>query len=633
LPDYIVWGVIDWKFRHQRPQHLATELAAAGRRVLYISSNFQADHRAGFVAEDLNGSGNLYQVKLFLQKPQIIYFTTPDQKAAAQLRRDLGQLLNWCGSKDVVSIVQHPFWYPVASSLPDNRVIYDCIDDHAGFGNSSEDVLALEDKLFRHADLTVVTSAHLREMAAVRTERVEIIRNAADYAFFSNGPATTYQDPDGRPIIGYYGAIANWLDLDLIAAVAEHFTHCTILLVGADTISARARLGHCTNVRFVGEVEYGRLPFFLYAFDVCLVPFKVIPLTLATNPVKVYEYLSAGRPVVSVDLPEMAEFFELVHVAKTSDEFISNIAKVLAAPQSEHQIEARKQFAKLQTWQHRVANLIDFSERPMSEPMVSIVVVTFNNLEFTKRCLDSVVTHSGYPNVEIIVVDNASSDGSREYLQNWANSAPARQVILNDSNRGFAAANNQGMAIAKGDYLVLLNNDTVVTSGWARTMMRHLERNPDIGLLGPVTNNIGNEAKVDVAYRDLAEMPRVSGAYTRNHMGQIFDLRTLAFFCVMLRRDVYERVGALDEAYGLGFFEDDDYCRRVQQIGLRVVCARDVFVHHHLSASFMKMDTKARRQLFATNKEIYEAKWGAWIPHRHRPERSSWHKRLLLLGK
>ncbi|MFL9910550.1 glycosyltransferase [Paraburkholderia sp. RL17-337-BIB-A] len=631
-PDYIIWGVIDWKFRHQRPQQIASALAASGRRVFYISSNFQADHRAGFVAEDLNGRGNLYQVKLFLRNPQIIYFSTPGQKAASQLCQDIGKLLSWSKSTKVVSIVQHPFWYQIASSMPNNRVIYDCIDDHAGFGNNSAEVLGLEEELFKHADMTVVTSTKLKEIASARTDQVAVIRNAADYEFFSKTFGDIYRDPDGRPIIGYYGAIANWLDLDLIAAVAEHFAHCTVLLVGADTIGARGKLKRHTNIRFVGEVEYGRLPYYLHAFSVCLVPFKVIPLTLATNPVKVYEYLSAGKPVVSVDLPEIAEFSNLVHIGKTTEEFIARIADTFAAHQSDETVASRKQFAKRQTWQHRVADLIDLVQR-LDEPLVSVVIVTFNNLDFTRRCLESVVVRSDYSNLEIIVVDNASTDGSQDYLANWEKSGPGRTVILNDENTGFAAANNQGMAVAKGDYIALLNNDTVVTSGWLRTMFQHLRRHPDIGLLGPVTNNIGNEAKVDVAYKDFDDMHRAAADYTGKHMGQLFDLRTLAFFCVMLRRSVYERVGALDEAFGLGFFEDDDYNRRVQQIGLRVVCARDVFVHHHLSASFMKMDTKARRQLFARNKEIYEEKWGTWIPHRAQSQRTTRFKNLLLLGK
>lgn len=633
LPDYIVWGVIDWKFRQQRPQHIATALAASGRRVFYISSNFQADHRTGFLAEDLNDRNNLYQIKLFLRKPQVIYFSAPARDAASQLRGDVGKLLIWANSTNVVSVVQHPFWYEVASSLPNNRVIYDCIDDHAGFGNNSADVLALEEELFKHADTTVVTSGKLKEIAASRAKHVAVIRNAADYDFFSAIPERIYREPHGRPIIGYYGAIANWLDLDLIAAVAEHFGHCTVLLVGADTVSARGKLRHHENVQFVGEVEYGRLPYYLHAFDVCLVPFKVIPLTLATNPVKVYEYLSAGKPVVSVDLPEMAEFSDLTHIAKTKEEFIAGIAKTLATPRSVAVITSRQQFAKRQTWQHRVAALIELSEQQLSAPLVTVVVVTFNNLEFTKRCLDSLIAKSDYSNIEFIVVDNASSDGSREYLANWEKSGPNRCVIFNDENRGFAAANNQGLDRAKGDYFVLLNNDTIVTFGWVRTMLQHLSRHPDIGLLGPVTNNIGNEAKVDLAYINFDDMHRVSRDYTRGHMGQIFDLRTVAFFCVMMRREVYERVGRLDETYGLGFFEDDDFCRRIQQIGLRVACARDVFIHHHLSASFMKMDTRARRQLFARNKEIYEAKWGTWIPHRHPSRRPSWRKYLLPGGQ
>jgi len=101
------------------------------------------------------------------------------------------------------------------------------------------------------------------------------------------------------------------------------------------------------------------------------------------------------------------------------------------------------------------------------------------------------------------------------------------------------------------------------------------------------------------------------------HLGETFSIRTLAFFCVMMPRKVYEQVGPLDEAYGLGFYEDDDYCRRVEQAGWRLECAEDVFIHHHLSASFNKLG-KGRKELLERNRKIYEAKWGAWVPHRQR---------------
>jgi hypothetical protein len=105
-----------------------------------------------------------------------------------------------------------------------------------------------------------------------------------------------------------------------------------------------------------------------------------------------------------------------------------------------------------------------------------------------------------------------------------------------------------------------------------------------------------------------------SAGYTRRRMGQTFALRTAAFFCVMMPRSTFESVGFLDEKFNQGFFEDDDYCRRIEQIGLQIVCADDVFVHHHLSASFNLLSRAERQKLFNENRKIYESKWGRWQP-------------------
>lgn len=238
------------------------------------------------------------------------------------------------------------------------------------------------------------------------------------------------------------------------------------------------------------------------------------------------------------------------------------------------------------------------AESSAHDPKVSIVVVTYNNLDFTRACLASLDAHSQYEHMEIIVVDNASGDGTPAFLSEWVANGQNRKLILNEDNRGFAAANNQGLTVATGEYLVLLNNDTYVTPGWVRTLVRHLQRDRTIGLIGPVTNNIGNEAKIDIAYANMDQMLVESAAYTHRHIGQTYPLRIAAFFCVMMPRTTFEAVGALDEAFGRGFFEDDDYCRRIEQQGMRVVCAKDVFIHHHLSASFNKLKQQDRQQLF-----------------------------------
>jgi GT2 family glycosyltransferase len=281
--------------------------------------------------------------------------------------------------------------------------------------------------------------------------------------------------------------------------------------------------------------------------------------------------------------------------------------------------QRRDAFAKKQTWLQRTDDLVSAVEDHSLDPKVSVVVVTYNNLDLTKACLKSLDELSQYSNLEIIVVDNDSKDDSPTYLSEWVIQDQAnRKLILNDDNKGFAAANNQGLEIADGEYLALLNNDTHVTPGWIRTLVGHLKRDPSIGLIGPVTNNIGNEAKISIAYDNMEEMLSQSSAYTRRHIGQVYPLRTAAFFCVMMQRSVYQKVGNLDEVFGRGFFEDDDYCRRIETLGLRVVCAEDVFIHHQLSASFDKLKHEERQKLFEENKKIYEEKWGEWLPDSYR---------------
>ena len=616
--DYIIWGVIDWHFRHQRPQQLAKVLANTGRRVFYISSNFKNDKRSGFDVEPLDESGRLFQIKLYVNNPPVIYFTKPNDETVRQLQASIGSLLYWANAKKSVSLVQHPFWCDIAKAIPNSKLVYDCIDHHDGFGNNSNDVLALEYQLFQDADVTITTSAWLDNLASKYTQRRTLIRNACDYNHFAIKPSAVYRDSKNRKIIGYYGAIANWFDVDLILAVAEKFTDCCILLIGADTIKAQQKLHHLHNVVFIGEVPYSNLPYYLYAFDVALLPFKVIPLTLATNPVKVYEYLSAGKSVVSVNLPEIHEFNNLIKVANNTTQFLLEIFNALNTENSLSDVSARKAFARDQTWAHRANTLVTHAESSINDPVISVIVITYNNLEFTHDCLDSIEKYSDYDNMEVVVVDNGSSDGSAGFLKEWCEAEPNRKLILNDTNRGFAAANNQGLAAANGEYLVMLNNDTYVTPGWIRTLYHHLKYDNSIGIIGPVTNNIGNEAKIDIYYKDMDDMLKLSNRYTHEHLGQIFQLSTAAFFCVMLPRKVYELVGQLDEAFGLGFFEDDDYCRRIEQAGLKIICAQDVFIHHQLSASFMKLDREIRRTLFNENKKIYEQKWGHWTPHKNR---------------
>lgn len=615
--DVYLWAVIDWHFRTQRPQHLAKALAAAGHRVFYISNNFLDHVDPGFSVEPLDGSGLLFQIHLHLVDAPAIYARPPTGSQLAQLDAGLAALEAWHGRNTAVSVVHHPFWEPLVGRVAADLVVYDCMDFHAGFNDNSSGILDDERRLVRASDLVVVTSQWLQDEVSRQCKAVALVRNGTEHGHFSNPPARVFRDPQGRRVIGYYGAIAHWFDIELVAKLAERFPDALVLLVGSDTADALTSLAGLPNIQFVGEVPYADLPYWLHGFDVCLLPFKVEPLTLATNPVKVYEYLSAGKPVVAVSLPEMVQFEGLVDAKATRAGFLEAVSARLSETPSPDRVDARRSFAARQSWAER-ARLFDAAVEGAAPPSASVVVVTYNNLELTIACLRSLEENSEWPKLEVIVVDNASCDGTQDYLATWAAEGERRKVVLNESNRGFAAANNQGLALASGDYLVLLNNDTVVTRGWLRGLVNHLRKDPDIGLVGPVTNNIGNEARIESEYGDMESMHAFARRHTSRHLGVVFPIATLAFFCVAMPRSTYLRVGALDEAFGKGFFEDDDYCRRVEQAGLRCVCAEDVFVHHRLSASFDALKAAEKRALFERNKAIYEHKWGEWRPHAYR---------------
>ncbi len=247
---------------------------------------------------------------------------------------------------------------------------------------------------------------------------------------------------------------------------------------------------------------------------------------------------------------------------------------------------------------------------PRFFPKVSVVVVTRDNRDVNRLCLASLRARTEWPNLEVIAVDNGSTDGTPRLLEETARAWPALRVVANAENRGFAAAVNQGFAAATGRFLVMLNNDTVVTRGSLSALVRHLRSNPKLGLVGPATNAISNEAQVKAGYRGLGELPAWAAGFTREHDGETFPIPMLAFFCTALRRETWEAVGTLDERFGAGMFEDDDYCRRARAQGWEIRCAPDAFVHHWQKASFRKLGEKAYFALYEENRRKYEEKWG-----------------------
>jgi GT2 family glycosyltransferase len=255
----------------------------------------------------------------------------------------------------------------------------------------------------------------------------------------------------------------------------------------------------------------------------------------------------------------------------------------------------------------------------VEHPTASIVVVVFDQLPLTRLCLESILLNTRQPAYEIIVVDNGSGADTFRYLQDLAHRNPVVRPLRNDRNEGFPRAVNCGLEAAVAETLVILNSDTIVTPGWLSGLAAHLE-DSTVGVVGPVTNEAANECRIPAAYDTYGQLLAFSAQRPRD--ARTRDVAMLTMFCVSLRRDVYSTVGPLDERFGIGLFEDDDYAMRVHAAGFRCVCAEDVFVHHFGRGSLGALvPTGEYGRLLRHNRALFEAKWNVeWAPHAAPPD-------------
>jgi GT2 family glycosyltransferase len=261
------------------------------------------------------------------------------------------------------------------------------------------------------------------------------------------------------------------------------------------------------------------------------------------------------------------------------------------------------------------------ARRDRGYKLVSCVMVTYDAPAFTRLALESVLGCTEYPNYEIVVVDNGSGDRTLSCVRRLAAVHPHVRLIENRENRGFPAATNQGIEAAEGDVLVLLNNDVLVAPGWMSRLVKHTE---DRGacLVGPVTNRIGNEAQIPVDYTTWQGFLDFAARRAADRDGQAFPIHTLTMFCLAMPRQVVDRLGVLDERFGVGMLEDDDYSLRARHAGLPLLCAEDVVVHHFGESSFGELVASGERdRVLEENRRRFAAKWGAeWQPYGRRPD-------------
>jgi glycosyltransferase involved in cell wall biosynthesis len=247
---------------------------------------------------------------------------------AAQVQRAMASL----GLREPVVLSYLPGAAPAVGRIDAALRVYHCVDEFSAFDGAGRPIEALERELLAKSDLVIVSSEPLLEAKRRLHPRVELVRHGVDLAHFAKAlspqlPTSPLVRDLPRPVIGFVGLLAEWVDLEALAALAEHYAGGTIVVVGREDCDV-SQLRQRRNVVFTGRRSYAELPALLKGMDVALVPFRDGPLARAANPLKAREYLAAGLPVISSPIPEV-ERLGLCQIARTPAEYVAAIDAIM----------------------------------------------------------------------------------------------------------------------------------------------------------------------------------------------------------------------------------------------------------------------------------------------------------------
>jgi glycosyltransferase involved in cell wall biosynthesis len=359
--DWIVFPIIEWFFRFQRPQQLTTGMARHGHRVFYLRTSFGAGPQP--VCRPIRDDLPMTEVQLGGDLRKNLCTDQLDDSSIQSLLDQFAGLRETHRITKAVCMVNLPFWGPLALRLKQAfgwKVVYDCLDHMGGFSLFSDFALEPEEELAKNSDLLLATSRLLFAENRRLNPNCMLVPNGTEYDHFHTPPVGVHSELQTlpRPIIGYYGAIDDWFDAGLVYRLAQARPGWSFVLIGDTARSDLSKIAAVKNIHLLGEQPYELIPGYLQHFDVCIIPFKKTPLTDATNPVKLFEYLSAGKSIVAADLEELRHYPDQVRLASSDDEWLSALDRALKdyPPKT---VEARYRFARRNTWDERVSVIED----------------------------------------------------------------------------------------------------------------------------------------------------------------------------------------------------------------------------------------------------------------------------------
>ncbi|MBN2369408.1 MAG: glycosyltransferase [Vicinamibacteria bacterium] len=369
--DVVYFASVDWRHTWQRSQHLASRLARCGR-VLYLdppglraprrSDIFRLFARSG--RQESRPVPNL-DVSRTLPCWLSVRYSLIARLNAWRTRRIVRNWMRRGSGRPPLLWASRPspIVLEATCGLPRTGFVYDAVDRFAAFHpKNARFITDTERSIVRSADVVLAVSENLHRDLSSVNPHAYLVPNAVDFAHFSRDkkheppPAELARLP--RPIAGYVGEIASWLDLSIIERLSRSGVCASIVLIGPAESDQIRRLRKLPNTHWLGRQRYSDLPRYVRNFDVGLIPFQITPLTLASSPIKLFEYLAAGCPVVSTPLPAVEAYGSVTHIADSVG-FVAGVADALKTAQDASLRRRRVDMARANDWRFRVERIID----------------------------------------------------------------------------------------------------------------------------------------------------------------------------------------------------------------------------------------------------------------------------------
>jgi len=366
--DIVCISTSEWDFLWTRKQRLMARLAKQGNRVLYVDPAYASrserlgpkkGYRVAYGTHVRQVSESLWVMTPPLSLP-FGRFHWSRNLSDRWLAKEIREFLAEQRFRLPILWIYWPITIALLERIPYKLLIYEAVDDIAEYPTFDAAmrrfIRECETEIVKRADLVFVTSPELLKRRAELNPNIFVSSNGVDVQLFSTAQDPTVDVPNDlrglpRPILGFIGGIAPWTDLDLAIEVALRKPNWSIVLIGpVDSGIDIERFNGVKNVHFFGRRPPELLPSYLKGIDVCLNLFKRTPLTQAVNPLKVYEYLAAGKPVVSTPMPEVEKFGEMVSVADSPDAFVDEIERAIACRAHPEQIKRRVEAVGPYSW-------------------------------------------------------------------------------------------------------------------------------------------------------------------------------------------------------------------------------------------------------------------------------------------